>query len=121
MNKPERVQTGEQIHFPQLRLLNLADGKISVKGTAVKTPTQPQLWVPHISLVFGEMWEMNLLSRLDPLGFVHLDRSAAQWSGFLFRFHAKRFGFSTSQILPSQAVAQRLHPIVRRKDMPLLP
>jgi hypothetical protein len=27
--------------------------------------------VPHISLVFGEMWEMNLLSRVDPLGFVH--------------------------------------------------
>jgi hypothetical protein len=26
--------------------------------------------VPHISLVFGEMWEMNLLSRVDPLGFV---------------------------------------------------
>jgi hypothetical protein len=26
------------------------------------------LWVPHISLVFGEMWEMNLLSRVDPPG-----------------------------------------------------
>jgi hypothetical protein len=28
------------------------------------------MWVPHISLVFGEMWEMNLLSRVDPPGFV---------------------------------------------------
>jgi hypothetical protein len=28
--------------------------------------------VPHISLVFGEMWEMNLLSRVDPPGFIHL-------------------------------------------------
>jgi hypothetical protein len=26
------------------------------------------LWVPHISLVFGEMWEINLLSRVDPPG-----------------------------------------------------
>ena len=24
-----------------------------------KTLTQPPLWVPHISLVFGEMWEVN--------------------------------------------------------------
>jgi hypothetical protein len=24
--------------------------------------------VSHISLVFGEMWEMNLLSRVDPPG-----------------------------------------------------
>jgi hypothetical protein len=29
------------------------------------------VWVPHISLVFGEMWEMNLLSRVDSLGLVH--------------------------------------------------
>jgi hypothetical protein len=53
------------------RANDLPDGKLSVKGTAVKTLTQPQLWVPHISLVFGEMWEMNLLSRVDPPGFVH--------------------------------------------------
>ena len=32
--------------------------------------TQPQLWVPHIPLVFGEMWEIDLLSRVAPLGFV---------------------------------------------------
>jgi hypothetical protein len=103
MNKPERVQTGEQIHFPQLRLLNLADGKISVKGTAVKTPTQPQLWVPHISLVFGEMWEMNLLSRLDPLGFVHLEQVTC-----------------LGQVKDGMNAAFRLYPVDRSKGAPYL-
>jgi hypothetical protein len=46
------------------------------------------LWVPHISLVFGEMWEINLLSRVDPPGL--FIRTGAQRSGeicgFLFRF-----------------------------------
>ena len=45
---------------------------------AVGTLAQPQLWVPHISLVFGEMWEMNLLSRLDLPGVCSLG-SEAQW------------------------------------------
>jgi hypothetical protein len=40
--------------------------------------------VPHISLVFGEMWEMNLLSRVDPPGVVHYDWSAAQWRDLRF-------------------------------------
>jgi hypothetical protein len=45
--------------------------------SSLKTLTRPQLWVPHISLVFGEMWEINLLFRVDPPGFVHQDRSVA--------------------------------------------
>jgi hypothetical protein len=62
----------ERLLFTALssRANDLPEGKLSVKRTAVKTLTQPQLWVAHISLVFGEMWEMNQVSRLDPPGFV---------------------------------------------------
>jgi len=38
--------------------------------------------VPHISLVFGEMWEINLLSRVDPPGL--FIRTGAQWRDLRF-------------------------------------
>ena len=47
---------------------------VAVERTCLTTLTQPQLRVPHISLVFGEMWEMNLLSHGDPTGLVRKDR-----------------------------------------------
>jgi hypothetical protein len=59
--------------------------------------------VPHISLVFGEMWEMNLLSRLDPLGFVHLEQVTC-----------------LGQVKDGMNAAFRLYPVDRSKGAPYL-